>query len=109
MSKEEMEKSEESTDILSVFVSTAIDLGANKLEIEYDGSREEVMAIKGSMGIGIGALETNSKEAVALRDELWKHRRKMKKIEIGGVNYTLKVKTYNSFGEMAFRVEIKKV
>ena len=98
----------ESTDTLAELVSKAIGLGAEGLEIEYKDHHEEVTAMKGSMGIGIVALRSDSKEAIALRDELWKHRRKMKKLEVAGVNYKLKVSTFDSFGETAFRVEIRR-
>jgi len=98
----------ESIDILATLVSKAISLGADGLEIEYKDSHEEVTAMTGNMGIGIATLLSDSKEAAALRDELWKHRRKMKKIEIGGVNYNLKVSAFESFGETAYRIEIRR-
>jgi len=98
----------ESTDILATLASKAMELGADAFEVEYKDRHEEICAIKGSMGIGIGALPSDSKEAIALRDELWMHRRKMNKIDIGGVNYKLKVNVFESFGETAFKVEIRK-
>jgi len=98
----------ESTDILATLISKAMGLGADGLEVEYKHPHEEVTAIKGSMGVGIAALRSDSKEAIALRDELWRHRKKMKKIEIGGVNYKLKVSVFESLGETAFRVEIRR-
>ncbi len=97
----------ESTEILAALISKALGLGADRLEVTYKDRHEEVIAIKGSMGVGIAALRSDSKEAVALRDELWKHHKKMKKIEIGGVHYKLKVSVFDSFGETAFQVEIQ--
>lgn len=98
----------DSTDILAALVSKALVLGADGLEVEYKDRHEEVTATKGSMGVGIAALRSNSKEAINLRDELRRHRKKMKKIEIGGVNYELKVSVFDSFGETGFRVHIRR-
>ena len=98
----------ESIDILATLVSKAIEIGADKLEVEYKDRHEEVTAIKGSMGVGISNLRSDSKEAITLLDELWKHRKKMKKIEIGGVHFKLKISTFENFGETAFRVVIRR-
>jgi len=55
----------ESTNILSALVSKALDTGADGLMVEYKDRYEEVTAIKGSMGVGIAAFRSDSKEAIA--------------------------------------------
>jgi len=98
---------EGSPDILVALISKAIGLGADGIEVEYKDRHEEVAAVKGRLGVGIASLRSDSKEAIRLRDELRRLRKKTKKVEIEGVGYQLKVSAFDSFGEMAFHVEIR--
>ncbi len=95
-------------DVLADIVARAIGLGADAVEVEYKDRHEEITAMKGNVGFGIGDLPSESAEAAALRDELWKMRRKVTTIRVSGVEYKLKVSVFDSFGETAFRLEIGK-
>ncbi|MEI7833788.1 MAG: hypothetical protein WCJ56_11405 [bacterium] len=93
--------------ILVRLVTQADVLGASVLEIEYSHGKEEVCAIFESMGIGIASLPSSGDEAVALRDVLYSHRRKPLTLTFAGQKRVkLTVKTYDSFGETAYRVTI---
>ena len=56
----------------------------------------------------IASLDASSEEAQALREALYQLRRKQKIITIEGVEYRLRVRIHQSFGEDVFRVTIKK-
>ncbi len=94
-------------DVLAEMVSRAIALGADAIEVEYKDRHEEITAMKGNVGVGIGDIPSDSAEAAALRDELWKLRRKVRRIQVSGVEYKLKVSVFDSFGETAFRLDIR--
>jgi hypothetical protein len=61
------------------------------------------------VGYGIARFRSSSPEAVALREEL--HCIAMRKscIAVGELQYELTVKVYESFGEDAFRVQLRRV
>jgi hypothetical protein len=77
------------------------------LEVEYRGGYEEITAIKGNFGFGIGQIKSSSRKAAALRDELWSLRNRTKRIEVGGTVYKARVHAFESFGETAYRIEIR--
>ena len=95
-------------DFLARLVATAVEYGADALDIEYKDGHEEVCAMKGNVGFGIASLDSSSEEAQALREHLGAIGRKGKTITAAGVSYRLKVRTHDSFGEEAFRVSIEK-
>lgn len=101
-------KQHSSDDILAQLVSEAVRHGADQLEIEYKDGFEEVWAMNGGDGIGIANLESSGEEACALREKLWAIRRKGSTITVGGATFHLKVSTYDSFGEVAYRVRIQR-
>jgi hypothetical protein len=92
---------------LADFLTTAIQLGCDGLEIEYKDSYQEITAMKGRFGFGIGELKSGSPESDALRDELWSLRNRTKWIEVRGTAYKARVTFFDSFGETAYRVEIR--
>src|SRR5260370_8074238 len=92
--------------ILEKFASEAIRLGAEQLEVEYKDGYEELSAIAGDYGFGIGRLKSTSQEAAALRHELYQCTRRKRKIVVDGDNYELHGRTYDSFAEHAYRVPL---
>jgi len=87
----------------------AIRLGADLLEIEYKEGYEEVVAAKGEVGHAIARFRSSSPEAVALREELHGIAKKKRRMAVGGLQYELRGSVYDSFGEDAFRVELRRV
>jgi len=92
---------------LAELLTKVIELGGDALEIEYRNGYEEITAMKGNLGIGIGNIKSSSRQAVALRDELWSLRNRTKRIEVGGTVYKARVSTFDSFGETAYRIKIR--
>lgn len=93
--------------ILVRLAEDAQKLGADELEIEYKDGRDEVFAFKGDRGLGIANFESSSEEAGALRRELCAVGQRSRVVTLSGVSYRLTVTRFDSFGEVAFRVEIK--
>jgi len=92
---------------LAELLTRVIELGGDGLEIEYKDGYEEVTAIKGNFGFGIGEIKSRSQEADALRNELWSLRNRTKRIEVRGRVYKARVTTFDSFGETAYRIKIR--
>ena len=91
-------------------VSKAIEIGADKLEIEYKDGYEEVFTLKGGRGFGIAKLESSSEEAALLREELYViGKRKKGRIRTADAHYDVNVEIFDSFGEDAFRVTLEKI
>ena len=93
--------------VLRDLVAKAIDVRADRLEVEYKDGYEEVFAFTGMMGVGIAQFKSNSNEATSLREELHEIKKKRKGVVIGNGSIKLKVDTYQSFGEDVFRVKIE--
>jgi hypothetical protein len=92
---------------LDELLTRVIELGGDALEIEYKDGYEEITAMKGTFGFGIGEIKSGSREAAALRDELWSLRNRTKRIEVRGTVYKARVSTFDSFGETAYRIKIR--
>lgn len=56
--------------ILDRFAKQAAELGADSLEVEYKDGQEEVFAVRGAFGFGIGRFRSGSSKAAQLRREL---------------------------------------
>lgn len=95
--------------LVEELVSEAIRLGAQALEVEYKDGYEEVWAVKGGIGHGIAKLGSSSPQAVALRDELYDIAERKRRVTVGGCEYELRGRVYESFGEDAFRLELRRV
>jgi len=101
-----MAAGEDSGKNIAKWLIKVIELGCNGLEIEYRGGYEEITAMKGNFGFGIGEIKSNSREAAALREELWSLRNRTKRIEIRGTIYKARVRAFESFGEKAYHIDI---
>ena len=94
--------------ILEKFAAKAIRLGAEQLEVEYKDGYEELSAIAGDFGFGIGRLRSTSQEAAMLRQELYQCTRRKRQIVVDGDKYELHGRTYDSFGEQAYSVRLRR-
>ena len=97
-----------SNDILLELVAKTLAVGATEMLVEYEGREERVFAFREGVGFGIASLDASSEEAQALREALYQIRRKQKIVTIEGVEYRLRARIHESFGEDVFRVTIKK-
>ena len=95
--------------IVERLASEAIRLGAKTLEIEYKDGHEEVFALTGAVGCRIANLRSTSPEAASLRGELHGIARQSRRMAIGDGIYEVRCRVSESFGEDAFRVEIRPV
>jgi len=98
----------ESNDILLELVAKTLAVGAYEMQVEYEDRKEHVLAFQEGVGFGIASLDASSEEARALREALYQIRRKQKIVTIEGVEYRLRARIHESFGEDVFRVTIKK-
>ena len=95
--------------ILEQVALMAIRLGVNTLEIEYKDGQEEIFAIKGGVGYGIARFRSSSREAASLRDQLYRIVKKKHCLSMGDRKYELRGRVYDSFGEDAFRLDIRRL
>jgi hypothetical protein len=97
---------------LRELVLDAVRVGADFIEMEYKDGYEEIYFMKGGPEFGSGSgftLKSSSKRAAALRKEFWSLAGKKSRVTIDGVPYRLSVSSYDSFGETAFRAELRRV
>ena len=92
--------------IVEDLVAKASAMGAGGLNVEYKDGTEYVCAMKGQMGEGIAQFRSDGVEAQALREELARLSGKRGDTKVGEGEDTIRVETYESFGETAFLVEI---
>jgi hypothetical protein len=95
--------------VLREFVEEAIRLGADTLEVEHKSPHEEVYFMKKGLGSGI-TLDSSSDQAMSLRQELHAlAKRKRRRFAFGGAQYELRARVYDSFGEDAFEVKLRRL
>ncbi len=94
--------------ILEELAAQAIRLGADHLEVEYKDGCEEVFAMKSAFGWGIASIRSSSPEAKSLRNELYALAKKKQRVKIDERTYELRTRIFDSFGEDAFRVELRR-
>jgi hypothetical protein len=95
--------------MLEHFVAKAVRLGAELVEVEYKDGYEEVFAASGAFGVGIGRLRSSSRDAADLREELHRCTRRKRRIVVDGDTYELRGRSYESFGEEAYRVLLRRI
>ena len=95
--------------VVERLAAEAIRHGADALEVEYKGGCEEVFAVKNGIGHAIARFASSSPEAVSLRNELYGVTRRTRRMTVGECEYELRGRVYDSFGEDAFRVELRRV
>src|SRR5438093_10150056 len=89
-------------------VAKAIRAGAEELDIEYKDGYDEVCMIHGLVGFGFARLRSSGSEGIALREELFDVAKKKRCLSIAGQAWDLRCRVRDSFGEAAFRVEIRR-
>jgi hypothetical protein len=87
----------------------AIRCGADMIEVEYDEGCEEVYVRKDNVGITVARLKSSSRQALLLRKELYSLVKKKQRIAIDNELYELRARVYDSFGEDAFQVQLRRV
>ena len=93
-------------DVLAQVVARVLATGATEFEVEYKDGEEQVVAFSGAVGIGVAAFRSDSDDAQDLRQQLYALNKKRRKIIHAEVEYGLRVKIFDSFGEDAFRATI---
>ena len=93
-------------DVLAEVVAFVLSTGATEFEVEYKDGEEQVVAFRGTVGVGVTAFRSDSDAAQELRRQLYALNKKRRKIIHAGIEYVLRVKVFDSFGEDAFRVTI---
>lgn len=93
--------------ILDRLAASALLAGMDTLEVEYKDGHEQVTALKGAFGYGLARFRSGSAEARALRDELRSVSRRTMFVSIQGREYALRARVYDSFGERAYRIELR--
>ncbi|MGO4884718.1 MAG: hypothetical protein ACLP59_28440 [Bryobacteraceae bacterium] len=95
------------TSVLEELATRAILAGADTLEIEYKDGYEEVYALTGGSGVGI-TLPSSGQDAKSLRGELYSIAKRARRVTVDGCEYELRARIWNSFGEDAFRVPLRR-
>src|SRR5712691_12270967 len=97
----------EASVIVEQLAAEAIRSCADTLHMEYSAGSEEVFALKGGVGVLIAKYSSSSPEAASLRAELHALAGRKRCISVGGSEYELRGSAHESFGETAFRVELR--
>ena len=102
-----MEKSEES--VLQRLAAEAVFAGADCLEVEYKDGHEEVVAFKGAFGREIARLPNSSPAATLLLEDLRAMGVRKQYMMVEGQEHAVRCHVYESFGEDAYRLELRRV
>ena len=95
--------------IVEPLAAGAIRLGADQLEVEYKAGYEEVFAVNSGVGHQIARFRSSSPEAASLRDELYALTKCKRRMMVSDSTYELRGCVYDSFGEDAFCVKLRRV
>lgn len=95
--------------VLEGLAERALSLGADTLEVEYRDGHEEVVAMKGNVGVGIAQFPSNQPTAGRLRAELYALTSRKRRTIVAGHEVEMRAREYDSFGESAFSVELRRV
>jgi len=96
--------------IIEEIAFKAIRCGGEAVEVEHKDDYDEIFPLSGPSGVSLGIrLESSSKEAKSLRADLYGIAKKRRRITVGGAEYELRCRVYDSFGEDAFRLEWRQV
>jgi len=89
--------------MLEGFLRKAVEIRADRIEIEYKDGAELVTAFRGTVGIGLSSVDSSHRDVLFREMEDLKKRRKA----ILGCNmYRLTFSNYESFGEWVYVIEI---
>jgi hypothetical protein len=93
--------------ILDSLAAQVLRLGADELDIERKDGYEQVCLMKGPLGVGIARFDSSSPDGESLRHELYALKRKRRRLTVDRSEYEMQVRTYDSFGDVAFRVKLR--
>ena len=99
-------KHREQNGITEELAAEAIRCGADMIEVEYDEGYEEVYIRKDNIGFGT---RFKGREGDLLRKELYGLAKKKQQIAVDNVEYELRARVYDSFGEDALKVRWRRV
>jgi hypothetical protein len=94
--------------VLETLVSQAVASDLDTLEVRYKDGYQEVFGIRGNIGFGIARFPSTSQEATSLRRELRRIAKKRHRVVLTGGGFEMGVRVFDSFGEDAFRVELRR-
>ena len=89
--------------MLEDFLKKAVEIRADRVEIEYKDGVELVTAFRGSVGISLSSVDSSHRDVLFREMEDLKKRRKA---TLGCNMYRLKFSKYESFGEWVYVIEI---
>jgi hypothetical protein len=95
--------------IVHDLTTEAVGVGADTIQVEYRDGYEEICVLKGGVGFEIARWPSSGRRAAALRRELHDLRKKRAKLTVSGVEYEIRARTYDHFGEQAFAVRIRRI
>ena len=95
--------------ILERLATQAFRLGFDTLDVEYKDGFEEVCGLKDGIGVGIARFRSSSPEGAALRRELYGNVKKALRVALDDVEFSLRSRVWDSYGEDAFRVTLRRV
>jgi hypothetical protein len=107
-----VQKGSKHTDQKSIVQGLAVKAirgGADMIEVEYDEGYEEVYIRKDDLALGIHRFKSSGPDATLLRKELYGLAKKKRRIVVDNNEYELSARIYDSFGEDAFRVQLRKL
>jgi hypothetical protein len=96
-------------EILERLAIDAVRLGFDTLEVEYKNGFDEVCGLKNGIGVGIARFRSSTPEATALRQQLYKARKKVHRVALQDAELRLTTRVWKSFGEDAFHVSVRHV
>ena len=90
--------------MLEDLITKAVEIGADRVEIECKDRARLVSAFRGPTGVGIAWLDTAQWNVVS---EQMRERKRRRRIVLDGASYRLAFSQYQSFGEWVFVIQIK--
>ncbi len=95
------------------FLESAIQAGVDSVGLEYEGRELTVFYQRGQMGLGAGSISEDLQQAVigdiVKRAGLKRKTRGKMPVTLLGDEYEVVVEEYDSFGESAFDLRLKKM
>ena len=91
--------------MLDDLITKAVEIGADRIEIEHKDGAELITAFREQVGVGLSTV------ASAQQDALFQEMRDLKKkrmLNLGGSLYRLTCSKYQSFEEWVYLIEIQK-
>lgn len=88
--------------MLDHLLTKAVEIGADRIEIECEEGSRLVTAVGGSVGVGIARLDATQWTIIF---EEMKEMKKQRKVVLGGNPYRLAFSRYQSFDEWVFVIQ----